>query len=370
MTKKEIDFQIYTLNYRASGDFSLLLLDIARSLTKDLDLMSIVDGRKIDHYVGKDVLKKSFERIINLCLDNKKFANFVEESKVAEKEIDLSFSKLKKEKSLNVFKEFIIVLKKLFWCYVIIDFDASSENEKKVREDRAVLKNYERIEQIKNNLREIVNKAALSKNNYLWRALKIISDVLGVSAKELFFYKEKELVDLIDNSKVIPEKEINERKKAFIILGYRGEVYYFFGKEAFKKIGEIRSSDKRQNNEKILRGDVAYRSSENVIGKVVIFRLDFGNLSSQVRDFLDKVNSYKEKIVLVAEVTTPEMTPVFKKVSAIVTDHGGMNTHAAIISREMKIPCIVGTKNATKILKDGDLIEVDTKNGEIKIISS
>ena len=85
----------------------------------------------------------------------------------------MSFSKLKEEKSLNAFKEFIIVLKKLFECYVIIDFDASSKDEEKIREDRDILENYERIGQIKNNLREIVNKAVLSKNNYLWQALKI-----------------------------------------------------------------------------------------------------------------------------------------------------------------------------------------------------
>lgn len=51
-----------------------------------------------------------------------------------------------------------------------------------------------------------------------------------------------------------------------------------------------------------------------------------------------------------------------------MTNEGGITTHAAIVSREMNKPCIVGTKNATQILKDGDLVEVDADNGVIKIL--
>ena len=57
------------------------------------------------------------------------------------------------------------------------------------------------------------------------------------------------------------------------------------------------------------------------------------------------------------------------KAVAIVTDEGGLLSHAAIISRELKIPCIVGTKFATSMIKTGDLIEVDAEKGIIKIIS-
>ena len=55
-----------------------------------------------------------------------------------------------------------------------------------------------------------------------------------------------------------------------------------------------------------------------------------------------------------------------EKAAAIVTDIGGITTHAAIISRELGIPCIIGTKIATKLLKDGDYIEVDAENGIVK----
>ena len=67
-------------------------------------------------------------------------------------------------------------------------------------------------------------------------------------------------------------------------------------------------------------------------------------------------------------MTRPEFVPLMKKALAVVTDEGGITCHAAIVSRELRIPCITGTKNATRILKDGDLIEVDADNGVVKII--
>jgi phosphoenolpyruvate synthase/pyruvate phosphate dikinase len=67
--------------------------------------------------------------------------------------------------------------------------------------------------------------------------------------------------------------------------------------------------------------------------------------------------------VLVTTATIPEMVPVMKKASAIITDQGGITSHASIVARELQIPCLIGTKIATKVFKDGDLVEVDATNG-------
>jgi pyruvate,water dikinase len=68
-------------------------------------------------------------------------------------------------------------------------------------------------------------------------------------------------------------------------------------------------------------------------------------------------------------MTTPDFVPAMKKAAAIVTAEGGLLCHAAIISRELKKPCIVGTKVATSILKTGTRIQVDAQKGVVKIIS-
>jgi pyruvate,water dikinase len=69
--------------------------------------------------------------------------------------------------------------------------------------------------------------------------------------------------------------------------------------------------------------------------------------------------------ILVSEMTTPDFVPAMKRAAAIVTDRGGRTAHAAIVSRELGIPCVVGTKEATKVLKDGQIITVDGSSGNI-----
>ena len=77
---------------------------------------------------------------------------------------------------------------------------------------------------------------------------------------------------------------------------------------------------------------------------------------------------FKKGQLLVTQMTQPNIFDIAKKAGAIITDEGGLLSHAAIISRELKIPCIVGTKVATEVLHDGDFVEVDANNGVVKII--
>lgn len=81
---------------------------------------------------------------------------------------------------------------------------------------------------------------------------------------------------------------------------------------------------------------------------------------------LDKMN---EGDILVSQMTNPDLVPAMKKAGAIITDLGGITCHAAIVSRELKKPCVIGTKIATRALKDGDVVLVDANQGEIKIIT-
>ncbi len=72
--------------------------------------------------------------------------------------------------------------------------------------------------------------------------------------------------------------------------------------------------------------------------------------------------------ILVTQMTLPAFITAIEKAAAFVTDEGGITCHAAIVAREMKKPCIIGTRIATKVLKDGDIIEVNADNGTVKIV--
>jgi len=87
-------------------------------------------------------------------------------------------------------------------------------------------------------------------------------------------------------------------------------------------------------------------------------------------DMPEDMGKMEEGDILVSTATTPSIVPAIRKAGAIITDEGGITCHAAIVSREFKIPCVVGTKIATKVLKDGDLVEVDANKGVIKIIKN
>jgi len=110
-------------------------------------------------------------------------------------------------------------------------------------------------------------------------------------------------------------------------------------------------SGQKQDAQIILKGQGAAPGIAS--GKVVV-----------IRDVKD-TGSVKEGDILVTRMTNPDMVPAMRKVAAIVTDEGGLTCHAAIVSRELGTPAIVGTKTATQVLKTGQLITVDGEKGLI-----
>jgi len=80
-----------------------------------------------------------------------------------------------------------------------------------------------------------------------------------------------------------------------------------------------------------------------------------------------EITSVDEGTVIVCDVTTPDFVPLMKKCVAIVTDRGGILSHAGIVARELNLPCIVGTEKSTLILSDGMLVTVDADNGLVEI---
>ena len=77
---------------------------------------------------------------------------------------------------------------------------------------------------------------------------------------------------------------------------------------------------------------------------------------------------FKQGDVLVRKMITIDHLPLMKKAGAIITEEGTMLCHAALISRELKKPCVIGTKIATKVFKDGDMVEVDAEKGIVRKI--
>lgn len=176
--------------------------------------------------------------------------------------------------------------------------------------------------------------------------------------KSLLKDKDKDyipFVNLINPAEMLKErpwpskKELVQRRNGWLLKFCDGKIEFVFGEEANKKYSTLLNVKTKKD---ILEGSVAY--SGKVTGEVIVI------------EDKKKLEKIKSGCVLVTNMTTPDYLPYIKKVIAIITDEGGTTCHASIISRELKIPCIVGTKVATKILKDRDVVEVNAVKGIVK----
>ena len=101
----------------------------------------------------------------------------------------------------------------------------------------------------------------------------------------------------------------------------------------------------------ILTGTPA--SSGRNIGKVIHF------------DNLENLSTEDRNLIVVGEMIPPDVIIFAERVSGLITDEGGILNHAATVARELRIPCVVGTGNATQVLQDGDTVEVVGDKGEV-----
>lgn len=174
----------------------------------------------------------------------------------------------------------------------------------------------------------------------------------------LNFTTDEELENLVKNWKIIPEEIIKARrgKKAeFLILHDHGVYKIYYGSEAGKKFKSlVHQIDHTSITE--LTGSTAVAG--NIQGKACVYRWD-DNLS-------EKLKVIKRYPILITGQTRPSMMSIIRLAKGIVTDEGGVTSHAAIVSRELGIPSVIGTVHATKVFKDGDMVEIDADNGIVR----
>lgn len=185
--------------------------------------------------------------------------------------------------------------------------------------------------------------------------LKELSKRTGVKVKDLFLYTDSEILNLF-NGKKIKNNILYARSKGYAVLVLNKKRTLLIGDDFRKAFNEVVLHKKGTSE---IKGMVAMKGF--VRGKIKLILHTKRNISKEVKRF-------KKGEVLVTEMTRPDTILACRKAAAIITDEGGITSHAAIISREFKIPCIIGTKIATQILKTGNLVEVDAIKGIVKIL--
>lgn len=183
--------------------------------------------------------------------------------------------------------------------------------------------------------------------------LRAIARVYRVKICDLKYYNLNELKELASEGVALSEQEMCLRKSSYF-AGWDGQnPYYVSGRMAVDMFASF-IDNKISDDITELKGLVV--NGGRAIGRVRILHSP------------REAGKMKKGDILVASMTSPDYIVALKKAAAVVTDVGGMTCHAAIVSRELKIPGIVATKVATKVLHDGDLVEVDANNAIVKII--
>lgn len=215
------------------------------------------------------------------------------------------------------------------------------------KHDEPVLKVASVFGYLKDLYKESINKAILYSDN-LFKEIARRTDKPEGFIKKL---TKEEIVDLLKGNQ--PDSNlINERIQHSVIICDHQELTILTGKDAdkFEKDYLV----KLYAEKKEFKGRTASKGFAKGRVKVVLSLDDFGKVEKG--DILTVMNS------------SPEFIPIMKKASAIIAEDGALSSHVSVISREFGIPCVVGLDVITKILKDGDLVEVDANKGIVRII--
>lgn len=191
-------------------------------------------------------------------------------------------------------------------------------------------------------------------NVMLYRLRHLLEEIAArykQTLQEIVFLTPPEIYTLLEGNMAVLRKRA-ERKKGYVVWFDGKETVVLSGAEAADKNKLLK--EERLAEVKELRGMPTQGGRVQGIVRIVRTQED--------------AKGFKQGDILVTPMTTPALIPLMKKAAAIVTDEGGITCHAAIISRELKIPCIVGTAKATKIFKDGDLVEVNANHASIRLI--
>lgn len=215
------------------------------------------------------------------------------------------------------------------------------------------------VQENKNTFRDYANQIFFNEDSYLVLLINKISKQYDVPTNELFYSPIDSVRKLVSDGSFSTNGKDGDD---YVVVRDNGQFEYLIGDSAKSFIKNFIIEEDFSLATEVKGISVSKKGVfKGVVKKISV---DYSSLQQSVSS-LDKIEA---GFVLVTESTTPELLGLMSRSIGIITDMGGMLSHAAITSRELGIPCIIGTKVATQVLKDGDMVEVDADNGVVRII--
>ncbi|MFH1309040.1 MAG: PEP-utilizing enzyme [Patescibacteria group bacterium] len=325
-------------------------------------IFNLSQAKKFHEISNKKILKNS-QILISYIEKNKLLYQKIN---TYSKKLILTIEKDNQQKSIELFNK-ILSLYEIAIAQFIIIFSLGF----KLAENKDILKNIDQVIKKHNTWRNGLTFKEESMNKSLFYFFKFLTTKKKLKISPLLLMKFLTLKE----AKMWLDEKLTDAKIKNIIKTRRNNGFIYLNLRNNKReivdnptevskiqkyFLELDKETKKLNNKNEIFGQVAYNSNTIVREKVIIIK-DKSELKNKSHLIDNKI--------LVAIQTTPHYIQYLKKAKAIITDEGGLTCHAAILSREMKKPCIIGTKIATSVLKDGDLIEVDANKGMVTIIN-
>ncbi len=303
-------------------------------------------------------IKNSDEKLLGFAIPIKK----LDVDKMSESIVKIKKTQNKRERELLIKKH----LKKYEWiktAYNIIEKYSSDDVRGELKNIKINGGKNKKINHKKNYLLVALQAGIYLRNRIkelsqqIWFAFEPLgqnlAEDLDVVRDDFFQLTPQEVLSSLKEGKCVADKKtIDERHKGFIMGIFHGKEIILTGKIANDLHAYFNRADTK--NIKEIAGSIASSGKYKGKVKIILKKSEFGKL--------------KKGDILVTSMTTPDFVVIMKQAGAIITDEGGLSCHAAIVSRELGVPCIIGTKIATKVLKDGDLVEVDANKGIVKIL--
>lgn len=185
-----------------------------------------------------------------------------------------------------------------------------------------------------------------------------IADIAGLSSwRDCFYLTPEETLNIVKGEKLKANQLIQERRVVGTVVGENGDVKFMDSDDLAvleNYIKSVYSNSEQSAGQKIIKGMPACKGKVTGIAKVVLGSKDFHKL--------------RPGEILVAPMTSVDYVSVMERAAAFITNEGGITSHASIVAREMNKPCIIGTKMATQLIADGDMVEVDADRGVVTIL--
>lgn len=351
----------YQQMFKWQNSLPYLVTSLFLTYYKKLDVLILSDPKLWVAYLPLSKMEKTHQDGFKIYGDKKRYAEYRDDFKKYMENSEKFFKNVIHSKDLDKSqtREFLNRVAKLFSYYSKAEFFYTEKAYFEQENNLAIKENFATFEQLKIDGRKFLNKIFFEKDTYLLQLMNRLSEKFKISSDFLLTYNQQEILDLFEGG-IVDEKIILQRKRAYISKGKKEGIASYHGTEAEKMIKEFNSEQSESGN--VLKGQVANKGYAKGEARVFKFGLNDFHLLKEM------IDSMKKGEILVAETTAPEIMVACQKASAIVTNQGGMMSHAAIISREIGIPCIVGTSIATEVIQNGDLVEVDANEGVVRIL--